>query len=311
MSIYPRGKKGIYWCEFQHNGQRIRCSTRTTSKRKAQEFERRLRIELQDGGRHKKHTYGEAVVRWLDTEAPKSMYSHIRNTLPYLQDVQLHDVPGKCSEMISAFKNRDLDEQTINRRLSCVKRVLNLAYKEWDWIDRPLAEKIPKLSEKGKERDVFLTQGEFMGLVNAIKCPIARRVSTVAVYTGLRRGELLSLRPDQYRANHVLLDTKTKSGKRRTVPVIAEIEPLMILPFELSEWELRKEFEAARTTVKMEHVRFNDLRHTFASWMIADPDIPLGVLRDLMGHSSLAVTSRYSHLRGSHLTLVEGALGKK
>ena len=43
------------------------------------------------------------------------------------------------------------------------------------------------------------------------------------------------------------------------------------------------------------HVRFHDLRHTAASWW-AQAGANLTVLRDLLGHSTLAMTSRYAHL---------------
>lgn len=46
-----------------------------------------------------------------------------------------------------------------------------------------------------------------------------------------------------------------------------------------------------------EHVRLHNLRHTFASWIASNPGIPLTKLRDLLGHSSLAASSKYAHLR--------------
>jgi len=39
-------------------------------------------------------------------------------------------------------------------------------------------------------------------------------------------------------------------------------------------------------------LRLHDLRHAFGSWLIERGAAP-SVVRDLMGHSSLAVTSRY------------------
>ena len=309
MAVYKRGE--YFWTNFRINGQRIRVSTRETTKRKAQELERKMRIELKDQQKPRNKTYGEAVLKWIDTEAPDSMRSHIRNTLPYLQDVELHNVPAESANMVKDFRKRELSVQTINRRLACVKRVLNLAYKQWDWLDHPIAQKIPKYSEAGTEREIYLTEAEFKDLINAVESPVARAVIMIAAYTGLRRSEILNLRPNQYVNNHFVLDTKTKSGKRRSVPVIQELDDLIQLPFEITHHELRKAFESARETVKMPHVRLHDLRHTFASWLISNPDIPMKVVQELLGHSSLAVTSKYSHLRGSHLTLIQGALGGK
>ena len=53
----------------------------------------------------------------------------------------------------------------------------------------------------------------------------------------------------------------------------------------------------------------HDLRHTFASWMLQNPEIALTTVRDLMGHSCLAVTSKYAHMRTDTFEAVNRTLG--
>ena len=43
-------------------------------------------------------------------------------------------------------------------------------------------------------------------------------------------------------------------------------------------------------------LRVHDCRHSHASWLANDPRIALAVVRDRLGHSSIAVTSRYIHV---------------
>ena len=91
-------------------------------------------------------------------------------------------------------------------------------------------------------------------------------------------------------------------------------EPLMptiTLPWGITDDGLRKAWEASREASGMQGVRFHDLRHTFASWLARDPEIPLTLIRDAMGHSSLAVTSKYSHLRRDDLAQVAGKLSQQ
>lgn len=45
-------------------------------------------------------------------------------------------------------------------------------------------------------------------------------------------------------------------------------------------------------------LRVHDCRHSHASWLANDPRVPLAAVRDRLGHSSLAVTSRYVHVIG-------------
>jgi site-specific recombinase XerD len=72
------------------------------------------------------------------------------------------------------------------------------------------------------------------------------------------------------------------------------------LPFQIGAALLRKRFDAARAAAGLPAVHFHDLRHTYASWLVQAGQ-PLTSVRDLLGHSSSAVTDRYSHLAQTHL----------
>lgn len=310
-------KRGeIWYARIKAGGKTIERSTGTSRKREAQEFERNLRIEvareLHEGrtGVPVERTYGEALLKWITDGAPKSMYSHARNTRPYLDDIPLHLVVPAAHQMRTEMVNGGLSRQTVNRRLAVVRRVLNVAYKEWDWVKEPLGQKIQLLSEKGMSREFYLSQREVQNLADATSSPEAYKVIMVAAYTGLRRGELIKLVPDNWQDPYIVLGNDTKSKKPRTVPVIDKVKPLLTLPFKISDWDLRKQFETARESIGRPDIRFHDLRHTYASWLAKNPDIPLATLRDLLGHSSLSVTSKYTHLRGDTFDVVSNALNK-
>jgi len=50
----------------------------------------------------------------------------------------------------------------------------------------------------------------------------------------------------------------------------------------------------------IENFRFHDLRHTFASYLAMSGVSPL-VIQELLGHKTLTMTKRYSHLSRKHL----------
>ena len=93
---------------------------------------------------------------------------------------------------------------------------------------------------------------------------------------------------------HPIDRRRDRQQAARIVPLPGELDPKRF-PHGITTDELRNGYEAARAKAGLKDVRFHDLRHTYASWLIQGGALPTAV-RDLLGHSSLAVTSRYSHL---------------
>lgn len=310
--LYKRGS--IYHVKFKAGGHTYQKSTRTSVLKKAQEFERALRAEVAEHLHAQRigipvvRTFGEARKKWMDSGAPESMRSHSDNAGLYLDDIALHLVVPAAHQMKANMLKRGLSPQTINRRLAVVRRILNVAYREWDWLREPLGKKIVLLSEKGFEREVYLSMEEVDQVLRAVKSDVARTVIIFAAYTGLRRGEILRLTPKEWHPPYLILKNKTKGKKPRSIPIIEWLQPYMTLPFKLSFSQLRSEFENARERIQRPDIRFHDLRHTFASWLAKDPNVPAAMIRDILGHSSLAVTNRYMHLRGNSLGVVSAAL---
>ena len=111
-----------------------------------------------------------------------------------------------------------------------------------------------------------------------------------------------------------LADKNTKGKRRRTVPLIAEIRPLVqarmtVLGYNpearlfrgprggrISTAVLRDATHWDEVVVKLgyEHLRRHDLRHTGLTWM-ADAGVPIHVLQKIAGHGHINTTERYLH----------------
>jgi integrase len=64
----------------------------------------------------------------------------------------------------------------------------------------------------------------------------------------------------------------------------------------LRRWDFsRRVWKPAIAKAGIPRLRIHDARHSHASWLANDPAVPLASVRDRLGHSSIAVTSRYVH----------------
>ncbi|MEM8933646.1 MAG: site-specific integrase, partial [Acidobacteriota bacterium] len=128
----------------------------------------------------------------------------------------------------------------------------------------------------------------------------------LAVSTGARRGELLSLRwPDIDLGRRQAIVQHSKNGDRRVLPLhgraldllcrhgqVRPIDDDRLFPiagFPRSAWE------RARRAAGLNDLRFHDLRHTAASHL-AMHGATLVELAEILGHRSLQMVRRYAHL---------------
>lgn len=213
----------------------------------------------------------------------------------YIAGKRLDEIPDVAETIKATGLKGGAKPATINRYLSILRRLGNLAVK-WGWTDKPLGQRVELLGGES-QRHRYLTPAEVDQLVKSTTDPEAADLILFAALTGLRRSEILRLTPGMIRDDHALLDAVTKSGRPRAVPLPPQAARIAQarLPWSLTVKTLRREFEAARKAAGLSDLRFHDLRHTYASWLAQD-GASLAALRDLLGHSSLAVTSRYAHL---------------
>ena len=126
----------------------------------------------------------------------------------------------------------------------------------------------------------------------------------ICLSTGARWSEAEKSGPTSVR-NGVITFSGTKSGKVRAVPISSDLQTLLLKhwrqhgPFTSAITSFRRAL--ARTTIKLPkgqaaHV----LRHTFASHFMQNGGNIL-TLQKILGHSTVVVTMRYSHLAPEHL----------
>jgi len=136
------------------------------------------------------------------------------------------------------------------------------------------------------------------------------------MHTGFRRGELLSLRWNDVDFANGLITVQAsyaKNGERRSMPISKTLRAVLegirkAMP--RNEHVFRNEqggpyiapttaFGSAVKRAGLVDFHFHDLRHTFASRLVMGGQ-DIRTVQDLLGHKSITMTLRYSHLSPTH-----------
>jgi len=170
-----------------------------------------------------------------------------------------------------------------------------------------------KLLKEPPGRLRYLTPEELSRLLDAC-APHLKPIALVAVHTGMRRREILSLRwSDVDLRKHTITLTKTKNNERCILPINGQLtDALRRIPRHVESPyvfcdgngrpydRIDNGFRRACKRAGIEDCRFHDLRHTFASHLIMR-GASLRSVQELLGHKTGKMTVRYTHLSTPHL----------
>jgi integrase len=241
MSIYRQKASSLWWVDLTIGGRRIRQSTGTDNRRKAQEHHDRIKARLWEEERlgiRPRYTWREAVVRYLrEAEAEgKASLENDRHALRWLdrylggkhldeidKDVVSFVIEERQKPYVRIYATGQEREckpgvDTINRFLTTLRAVLNKAAGEWEWVDR-----VPRVKAlKGaRSRVRWITRLEADALIAELPEHLAAMVE-FTLQTGLRRANVTHLewsQVDLARKTAWVLGDQTKNGKALAVPL--------------------------------------------------------------------------------------------
>ena len=223
----------------------------------------------------------------------------------------LHELTPHLIEEFKAKRAKEVKPATVNRHLACLKSMFNKAT-VWGRYSGENPVKRVKLFKENNQRVRFLEREEIaILLANCSKH--LRPIGITALNTGMRKGEILGLKwrdIDFKRGIIYLYDTK--NGEQREIPINEQVKTALIRirkhpdspylfckndgkPFKY----ITTSFFTALKKSGIVNFRFHDLRHTCASHLVMS-GADLNTVRELLGHKSLKMTLRYSHLSSSH-----------
>lgn len=219
--------------------------------------------------------------------------------------------PLEIVKLKSALLKKKLSPQSVYHCLSLLRRVIHRA-KEWNLFSGNIPSfDMPRFDNK---RLRFLSPEETETLLNHLKwkCPEWHDISIVALYTGLRAGEIFKLTTSDINLEAkylTVLDVK-KGWTNRVVPLndlacaalkrnLTPSKPSKAIFPQVSCKAYSRAIEACGfndgVTDRRHRVVFHTLRHTFASWLVQG-GVPLALVSQLLGHKDIKMTMRYAHL---------------
>ena len=196
---------------------------------------------------------------------------------------------------------------TLDREVALLKRMLNYAVEIEKLPVNPLAK--AKMLNKPNARDMVVNEEQF-AMLHEVAEPLLKPILLMAYDTGMRKGEILSLRwaKVDLKAGTIELRAQDTKNSRPRVIIMTErlVEELKGLPRHIrcpnvffnpktgKQWNtVYKVFDRARTDVGLEGLWFHDLRRSFVT-NARKRGVPESVVMKMTGHRTRCVFERYN-----------------
>lgn len=322
MASFFKRDNGIYYATYRDKGRSRWISLGTRDHEKARELFASIAPHLDRPRRTSLAGFMQRIEEYSKANlslATGVLYSRaFRHLLEALGNLPLRAITPLDFEQFKQTRLLTASQVTVNIDLRTLRAALQLAV-DWRFIDENPARKCKLLRVPQKDPH-FLTLPEFLRLCSAVEDMTFRRLLLFAASTGMRRGELVNLHWEDLdfdrrsirirnRGNFVV-----KGYKPRTIPMPADVFKIFgplrkqigyvfsdTKEAPLSAQEVSRRFKKyARKSGLPEEFHFHSLRHSYASWMLM-ANVPISVVKELLGHSSIAVTEIYGHLSNDYL----------
>lgn len=229
---------------------------------------------------------------------------------------------------------------TVTRYLAALSHAFSMAAGEWEWVQENPVKRVKKPTEpEGRVR--YLDDDERARLLQACKesrQQILYAVVMLGLATGMRKSEIMNLywrEPKNKPAvgawgvvhlnESCIILHRTKNKSRRRIPLAGIVVELMqehakvrrmdsklVFPNRKGNKpaDFRAAWEHALEKSEIVDFRFHDLRHSTASYLAMN-GASLAEIAEVLGHKTLAMVKRYSHLSDGHVSSVVKSMNDK
>ncbi len=326
-------RDNIYWIRYSVNGKQRRESSNSAKKEDARLLLGKRLLEIAEGKepeikKIKNYTFEEIAIEYFKWCERQRSFRSKRLFIKQLVDTFGHmPVCQLSTRLLEQFQTDRIKKgnkpATVNRLLATLKHSIHKGY-QWGMVSEETlkrARQVKLLSENNR-RLRYLSKEECQTLINVCDNHL-KPIVIIALNTGMRKGEILSLKWDNIdlKRGFILLEI-TKNGERREIPINETLRhTLSELPTRFNGayvftdktgkpyQDVKRSFNTACRRAGIKDFHFHDLRHTFASHLVM-AGVDITTVSKLLGHKSLTMTLRYSHLAPSHLSNAVSLLDK-
>ncbi len=245
----------------------------------------------------------------------KNDFWRMETLLHWFRDKAAADIgPQEIERGLAELAEAGRKPATLNRYRALLSKIYSLAMRNGKVTKNPA--RLVRLRKENNGRVRFLREDEETALREVLreKLPEEEAEFDLALHTGMRRGKQYRLRwCDVDLRLGLITIPRSKHGERRYIPINsaarAALEALWqrrdesgyVCPGSQEDRgrDWRRWFEDAVKEAKVGDFHWHDLRHTFASRLVM-AGVDLRTVQELMGHKTIAMTVRYSHLTPAH-----------
>lgn len=337
--------KGRWWLDYYTPDGKRRRKMVGESKREAETLLAKLRVDKARGeyvDQSSAPPFDEFCVQFMERHGNhKRSYAKCEGTIEKLKEffgsLRLSQITAghieryrlmRLAEKSHRNPERSVSRTSVNREVEIIRAMLNKAVR-WGMLARNPACQVQDYDENNY-RERFLSTAEIRKLLKVTKqseSPALRPAVYLALQTGMRKAELLSLRwmDINFEADKILV-RETKNGEPRQVPIgrrarwllnkLAARNPLAEFVFESQNAkgeraparDIKRAWHTALRLARIEDFRFHDLRRTFASHFAMRRG-DLYALAKILGHKNPKITiDRYAHLSPEFIQAQRGAI---
>lgn len=323
--------------EAYRGGKRFFKSKTFSTKREALDWEKKFLYEIDAGlitrDALKKRKLSDAIKKYILLILPlkpknaKNVLQHLRWWDQEIGHLNLSDVSpsvlAECRDRLLSEKGghgKSRKNNTVIRYIASISIILEYCVKEWLWLPHNPARSIKK-PNAGNGKTRFFDQDEVQKIKalciesgNSYLLPIF----ILALHSGMRRGEVLSLKWENisFKNKEIHLPT-SKNGEPRDIPMTEEVFTILsnlasskqidssglLFPSKNDAFkpiDIRSAWEKVLQNAGIQGATFHTIRHTTCSLLAQMGIAPILIAR-IVGHKDSRTTDRYTHAVKSHV----------